>query len=345
MLKNSSNLLFYFTLFLGTMISISSNSWFGAWMGLEINLLSFIPLIVTTPNLMSTEASLKYFLTQALASISLILMIIISSLSSMIPFTMSTSDFILSSMINSTLFLKMGAAPFHFWFPGVIEGLSWINSFILMTWQKIAPMILLTFNLSLNSFSILVILISIMIGSLGGLNQTSLRKILAYSSISHLGWMIPALNAGENIWEIYFAMYTFMTAVIVFLLHTWSISHINQNFAINSIPPFIMFSVYTSLLSLGGLPPFIGFLPKWTVIQTLTQIHSTTLITLMVITTLITLFFYLRISFSAFLFTHNSTQWNTQLFKINLPYILAIILTCISTLGLIMSSTLIFNLL
>nr|YP_009172204.1 NADH dehydrogenase subunit 2 [Kamimuria chungnanshana]ALF36413.1 NADH dehydrogenase subunit 2 [Kamimuria chungnanshana] len=343
MINNPTKLLFMFTLMGGTIISISANSWFGAWIGLEINLLSFIPLMTYTTNSMSSEASLKYFLTQALASATLLFSVIFAALIFSLPNTLLTLNPFLNSLIASSLLLKMGAAPFHFWFPGVMEGINWMNGFMLMTWQKIAPLMLLSYNLSLNTFSTLVIILSILIGSLGGLNQTSLRKILAYSSINHIGWLIAALVLQENIWNIYFVTYSFLTATIIIMLQLFSISHINQTFSLNSIEPIIKFSLFTSLLSLGGLPPFLGFLPKWIVIQNLASSGMMFTVTVMVTTTLITLFYYLRVSFSAFMLSYSETLWCNPIPKLSGPILWPITLTAVSTLGLPISS-LIFHL-
>nr|YP_010463396.1 NADH dehydrogenase subunit 2 [Cryptoperla kawasawai]UUK29372.1 NADH dehydrogenase subunit 2 [Cryptoperla kawasawai] len=343
MLNNPTKLLFLMTLMSGTMISISANSWFGAWIGLEINLLSFIPMMTNSNNLMSTEASLKYFLTQALASATLLFTIILSAMLLSSPSSMWLSNPIMITLINSSLLLKMGAAPLHFWFPGVMEGLNWMNGLMLMTWQKIAPLILMSYNLMMNSFIMFIIITSVFVGSIGGLNQTSIRKILAYSSINHLGWLIAALLMGENLWNLYFLTYTFLTASIVFMLNSLKLFHINQIFSMNSTPPMIKFSLFVTLLSLGGLPPFIGFLPKWTVIQAMASTGFHLIIVIMVTMTLITLYFYLRTSFGAFMLTYSETLW-----KINLSpsktHLTALILSLISTMGLIFTP-LLFNIL
>nr|YP_010031476.1 NADH dehydrogenase subunit 2 [Togoperla limbata]QOV02871.1 NADH dehydrogenase subunit 2 [Togoperla limbata] len=344
MFNNPTKLLFTLTLMSGTMISISANSWFGAWIGLEINLLSFIPLMTNTSNLMTTEASLKYFLTQALASATLLFAVIFAALTFSIPSTLLTWNPFLNSLITSSLLLKMGAAPFHFWFPGVMEGLTWLNGFLLMTWQKIAPLMLLSYNLALNTFSTLIIIISVLVGSIGGLNQTSLRKILAYSSINHLGWLIAAIIIGENYWNIYFIVYTFLTAAIIFMLQAFGVSHLNQTFTFNSIPPVIKFALFSSLLSLGGLPPFLGFFPKWIIIQNLTNSSMIMTITLMVTMTLITLFYYLRIGFGAFMLAYPENLWIFPTLKMNPSFYFSLIFMLISTLGLPLSS-LIFHLL
>uniref|UniRef100_UPI003001FE57 NADH dehydrogenase subunit 2 n=1 Tax=Perlodinella shennongjia TaxID=3111799 RepID=UPI003001FE57 len=340
MFNNPTKLLFLMTLMSGTLISVSANSWFGAWIGLEINLLSFIPLMITPNNLLSSEASLKYFLTQALASATLLFVVILSSLITSFPSSLIINDSFLTMLINSTLLLKMGAAPFHFWFPGVMEGLSWINSLILMTWQKIAPLMLMSYNLQANLFLSLVIILSVAIGSLGGLNQTSLRKILAYSSINHLGWLISAMMLGENMWNMYFMMYTFLTCTIIFMLQVFKLFHINQIFSLNSTSPIIKFAFFTTFLSLGGLPPFMGFFPKWMIIQSMVEANMIFTISLMVVMTLITLFYYLRLSFGAFMLTYSETLWNLNMNFNSFNQLLALSLSMVSTLGLVFCSLL-----
>nr|YP_010463409.1 NADH dehydrogenase subunit 2 [Peltoperlopsis sagittata]UUK29385.1 NADH dehydrogenase subunit 2 [Peltoperlopsis sagittata] len=337
MLNNPNKLLFFLSLMSGTLISISANSWLSAWMGLEINLLSFIPIMSSSKNLMTTEASLKYFLTQALASATLLFTVILSASIIGISNSLWLTNPLTIILINSSLLLKMGAAPLHFWFPGVMEGLNWMNSLVLMTWQKIAPLILISYNLTMNLFTTIIIVSSVIIGSIGGLNQTSLRKMLAYSSINHLGWLISALTMGENLWNLYFLIYTFLTSSIVFMLNSFKIFHINQMFSMNFTPPIIKFSLLITLLSLGGLPPFIGFLPKWTIIQAMASMNLHLIITLMVIMTLITLYYYLRTSFSAFMLTYSETLWNHD-FKSSKYQSVSLILSMISTTGLILTS-------
>nr|QWQ55651.1 NADH dehydrogenase subunit 2 [Zichya tenggerensis] len=340
MFMTPAKTLFTFTLLLGTLISVTSTSWLGVWMGLEINLLSFIPLMTNTKNIMSTEASLKYFLIQALASALLLFSIILMSTW---PNFFSQNN-LFYTMISSTLMLKMGAAPFHFWFPGVMEGLSWKNCFILMTWQKIAPLMLLSYVLDLTTFTSFIILSSIIIGSLGGLNQSSLRKLMAYSSINHVGWMISAMMIGENMWELYFLIYSILSLSIILMFNLFQVYHINQNFLTltnNRNSKTLMFLL---LLSLGGLPPFLGFLPKWLVIQTLSELNYQFTVTIMVITTLITLFYYLRLTFTAFLFSYTELKLHFTPHYNPSTYLLVLMLTSVSTLGLPISSVLYFML-
>nr|YP_010026145.1 NADH dehydrogenase subunit 2 [Ctenoplusia albostriata]QOQ36993.1 NADH dehydrogenase subunit 2 [Ctenoplusia albostriata] len=302
-LMNSNKMFFLFVLFFSTLISISSNSWFGCWIGLEINLLSFIPLISNSSNLLSTEASLKYFLVQSIASINFLFTILIK-LILMKNFEM---NYFISMMMNSSMMMKMGAAPFHFWFPNIVEGLSWFNNFILMTWQKITPMILLSYYFNKN-FIIIIIILNIIIGAIGGLNQTSLRKIMAFSSINNLGWMLTSIMISENLWMFYLMLYSFLISIMCFLFNILNMFFINQLF-INNMNFFIKINLLINFLSLGGLPPFIGFFPKWIIINFLINNNMYLLTFIFILMSLIMLFFYIRIIYSSFMFNYLKMKW------------------------------------
>nr|YP_010563165.1 NADH dehydrogenase subunit 2 [Cnethodonta grisescens]UYX61171.1 NADH dehydrogenase subunit 2 [Cnethodonta grisescens] len=306
---NSTKMFFMFTLFFSTLISISSNSWLGCWIGLEINLLSFIPLISNSNNLFSNEASMKYFLTQSIASINFLFSIIMK-LILMKNFEM---NLFISIMINSSLLMKMGSAPFHFWFPNIIEGLSWFNSLILMTWQKISPMILLSYYFNMN-FIIIIIIMNIIIGAINGMNQTSLRKLMAFSSINNLGWMLMTIMISMNLWLFYFLMYFFLTSMMTFLFYILNMFYINQLF-INNMNFMIKINLLINFLSLGGLPPFIGFFPKWIVINFLINNNFYLMTLLFMMMSLIMLFFYIRIIYSAFMFNYYKMKWFKILIK------------------------------
>nr|YP_009142267.1 NADH dehydrogenase subunit 2 [Loxostege sticticalis]AKG65041.1 NADH dehydrogenase subunit 2 [Loxostege sticticalis] len=328
---NSNKMFFLFILFFSTLISISSNSWFGCWIGLEINLLSFIPLINNSNNILTSEASLKYFLTQAIASINLLFCIIFKMI---LMKNFEINNYIMI-MINSSLLMKMGSAPFHFWFPNIIEGLSWFNSFILMTWQKISPMILLSYYYS-NNFLIMIIILNSIIGAIGGLNQTSIRKLMAFSSINNLGWMLSAMMISENLWMFYFFFYSFLISIMCSLSSMINMFFINQLFFIN-MNYMIKLSLLINFLSLGGLPPFIGFFPKWIIINFLLNSKFYFLTFILIMMSLILLFFYIRILYSSFMFNYLKLKWIKIKIKNNLFYFLTFF-SFISIWGLILST-------
>uniref|UniRef100_UPI0031F3E025 NADH dehydrogenase subunit 2 n=1 Tax=Calliptamus coelesyriensis TaxID=2866264 RepID=UPI0031F3E025 len=335
--NNSTKLLFLSTLMMGTILSISSTSWFGVWMGLEINLLSFIPLLANNKNMMMNESSIKYFIVQAMASTMLLFSILLIQMKYPMGWE---SEIIPSMMISSSLLLKIGAAPFHFWFPEVMGASSWINCLTLMTWQKIAPMMVLSYCIQLSTFIFMITITSIIIGAMGGLNQTSLRQLLAYSSISHLGWMISSLIVSENIWELYFIIYSLLSLIMVLLFKQMNLFFMNQIYSASSMKTEIKFMMFLSLLSLGGLPPFLGFLPKWIVMQSLVENNLTALMTIMVVLTTITLYYYMRISFSALILSYTENSWSMSINPKKSSFILPFTVM-ISTMGLISTSTLI----
>nr|UPX88298.1 NADH dehydrogenase subunit 2 [Astacus leptodactylus] len=311
------NMLFLFTLSLGVVLSISSNSWFGAWAGLELNLMSFIPLISSGSNKYSSESALKYFLIQALASI-----VIIFSAS----FTLLTYNFIM--LFSLALLLKLGAAPFYFWLPQVMEGLNWLQIMILMTLQKVGPMVLLSY-LMFDKYSFTLIfssaLLSAIIGAAGGMNQTFLRKIMAFSSINHMSWMFFAMSTSEVCWLIYFMVYCFLSIVVVMGFYSQQAYHFSH--LINSGIPFIpkMISMM-SLFSLGGLPPFLGFIPKWIVIQEMIIGQLFYSLIVILLSSLFTLYFYIRISISflTLIFPFSSWVVKKDSNKVILPFMITI---------------------
>nr|QBF01217.1 NADH dehydrogenase subunit 2 [Stegana wangi] len=341
MFNNSSKILFVIIMMAGSLITITSNSWLGAWMGLEINLLSFIPLMSDNNNLMSTEASLKYFLIQAMASTVLLFAIILNMMKSNINFDINMSY--ISSIMLSSLLLKSGAAPFHFWFPNIMEGLSWMNCLLLMTWQKIAPLMLIS-HVNIKLFLFSSIIMSVIVGSLGGLNQSSLRKLMAFSSINHLGWMLMALNSNETIWMVYFLMYSFLSFTLTFMFNNFKIFHFNQMFSMFFNSKILKFILFMNFLSLGGLPPFLGFLPKWLVIQQLSTENQYFMLMILMMTTLITLFFYLRICYSAFMLNYYENNWIINLNFKNIHHFMYLIMSFFSIFGLSFISILYFML-
>nr|YP_010538720.1 NADH dehydrogenase subunit 2 [Emarginoptyx trilucida]UYE92331.1 NADH dehydrogenase subunit 2 [Emarginoptyx trilucida] len=309
-------LMFLSILMTSTMISISSYTWLGMWIGLEINLLSIIPIIMNK-NILSSEASIKYFITQALAS-TMIMMSIIMMMWKM-NFTSTIFNTEIMLIMNSGLLLKMGMAPLHFWFPEVLEGLNWNNCMIMLTWQKIAPMILFMYNTEFNMFNYMIIISGMIISSMMSINQISMRKLMAFSSINHMGWMMAAMMTEKTIWFLYFMIYAMITINISLTMK--NMYYLNQLFMMmnESFSMKIMFML--NFLSLSGIPPFLGFLPKWLVIQTMIEMNMMFLAIIMILFTLIMIFVYMRILMSTLIMKTNQINWkmNTNN-KINIMF-------------------------
>lgn len=164
-------------------------------------------------------------------------------------------------------------------------------------------------SLTINFYFFFFIICSTIIGSLGGLNQSSLRKLIAYSSINHLAWILARIINNEIIWIFYFFFYSFISLTLILNFSNFSIFWINQIFLNLNLKKINKLIFCVPLLSLGGLPPFLGFFPKWLVIETLLINNFLLILTLLIFFSLITLYYYIRISFSFLLINHNKINF------------------------------------
>nr|YP_010502849.1 NADH dehydrogenase subunit 2 [Parasphendale agrionina]UXD78613.1 NADH dehydrogenase subunit 2 [Parasphendale agrionina] len=308
--NNSIKILFLSTLSSGVLISLCANSWLGAWMGLEINLLSFIPLLSSTKNMFSTEASLKYFLIQAIASSTLLFLILLKINIQEIFYLDKNKMW--NTLLMTPLLMKIACAPFHWWLPSVVEGLSWMNCFIILSIQKAAPLILISYLLTNNIFIQFMVISSAIIGAIGGLNQISMRKILSFSSVNHISWMLVSMTMGSNLLMIYFIIYMINLISIISMMVSMNLSYITQTFNLMNNKKIIKFILFTSMLSLGGLPPFLGFFSKWVIIQYLIQNVMYTTTVILILTSLLTLFYYMRVMYTTLLITNSEVIWITS---------------------------------
>lgn len=135
-----------------------------------------------------------------------------------------------------------------------------------------------------------------------------------------------------------FFFYSFLSFVLTFIFNIFKLFHLNQLFSWFVNRKILKFTLFINFLSLGGLPPFLGFLPKWLVIQQLTLCNQYFILTLIIISTLITLFFYLRICYSAFIINYFENNWIIKININSINYNIYIIITFFSIFGLFLIS-------
>nr|ATZ69811.1 NADH dehydrogenase subunit 2 [Conus ermineus] len=310
-------LMFLFVMGFGTMLSLSSVHWLGIWAGLEMNLIGFLPMLIYQKKISESESAVKYFIIQALGSSLLIF-------GSLLSFSTSFSWDMISSgaggslglcALVSGLSVKLGVFPFHYWVPSVMAGLSWVSCMLLATWQKLAPLFLLLSLCELSEMKGLLVLFCVMsagsalVGGMGGLNQTQIRALLAYSSIGHLGWMIFAMLHSEWCMKLYLFIYLAITSSLFVSL--W----LKDSSAMKDVSSLKHFKVYylvimLLLLSLSGLPPLLGFVSKWLVVYVGSGGPFSFVLFLLILGSLMSLFYYLSLFFSFFLnfFKNNSEE-------------------------------------
>nr|ACJ14417.1 NADH dehydrogenase subunit 2 [Phylloscopus sibilatrix]ANQ37292.1 NADH dehydrogenase subunit 2 [Phylloscopus sibilatrix]ANQ37298.1 NADH dehydrogenase subunit 2 [Phylloscopus sibilatrix]ANQ37299.1 NADH dehydrogenase subunit 2 [Phylloscopus sibilatrix]QHI42451.1 NADH dehydrogenase subunit 2 [Phylloscopus sibilatrix] len=314
-----AKLIFAFSLLLGTALTTSSNHWITAWAGLEINTLAILPLISKSHHPRAIEAATKYFLVQATAST----LVLFSSMTNawhtgqwdITQLTHPTSCLILTSAIA----MKLGLVPFHFWFPEVLQGTSLTTGLLLATVMKFPPITLLFMTSPALSPTLLtcMALLSAALGGWMGLNQTQIRKVLAFSSIAHLGWMTIIISYNPKLTMLNFYLYALMTTATFLTLNYIKALKLSTLMTTWTKAPSLNAMLFLTLLSLAGLPPLTGFLPKWLIIQELTKQSMAPAAITISLLSLLGLFFYLRLAYCATITlpphtTNHMKQWHTN---------------------------------
>nr|YP_009568592.1 NADH dehydrogenase subunit 2 [Oceanodroma castro]QBB88602.1 NADH dehydrogenase subunit 2 [Oceanodroma castro] len=310
-----AKLLSSLSLLLGTTITISSNHWMMAWTGLEINTLAIIPLISKSHHPRAIEATIKYFLVQAAASALLLFSSMINA--------WSTGQWDITQLhcpascllLTTAIAMKLGLVPFHFWFPEVLQGSSLTTALILSTMIKLPPITILLLTSHLLNPALLtgMAIASMLFGGWMGLNQTQIRKIMAFSSISHLGWTTIIIIYHPNLALVTFYLYVLTTTTVFLTLNAIKALKLSTMMVSWTKTPTLNATLMLILLSLAGLPPLAGFLPKWLIIQELTKQEMTTTATIIAMLSLLGLFFYLRLTYySTITLPPNSTNHMKQ---------------------------------
>nr|AOV83573.1 NADH dehydrogenase subunit 2 [Phasianella australis] len=305
----------------GTLTALSSSCWLGAWVGLEVNLIGFIPILVYGSSVKESESGMLYFIVQSLGSG-------LFMLGSLISFDVAGGWDVSFYQISPwglvlTMFgllLKLGSFPFHSWFPQVMAGGSWFSCLLLVTWQKVGPLFLFNEVVwswvnfsekggSFESFKLFFFLLFVgslgsLVGGVGGINQTEVRPLLAYSSIGHIGWMVFSSLLGWEILVNYFVFYFFVS--VCFFVVLWRFegySHSRMSSLSGEKGAFNQASVVFMLLSLGGMPPMLGFYPKLVAILSCSWKYSPIYLGLLVLGSLISLYYYLSLLFTVSLYS------------------------------------------
>nr|ADP89687.1 NADH dehydrogenase subunit 2 [Chtenopteryx sicula] len=295
-----SNFLFITMMIMGTMFSLSSSHWLTMWMGLELNLMGFLPLMNIKGKMLEAESSMKYFIIQSMSSSILIISAVIMYNYNMSWYSMFTNNMV-SIILMLSLTLKLGGAPLHFWMPSITKQMSWIILFMMLTWQKLAPLLMMSL---LNSNLYTIILISItsaIMGSVMALNQTNLQLILTYSSISHLGWMLSMISMNSMLSMIYFINYVLISIPLMNML---SMSAGNQLFMLTQKNKLNNLLIISLILSLSGLPPLLGFMSKLIILISLIEMKMMMMTLLLFVGTLISIYFYLNMSLMLMIKSH-----------------------------------------
>nr|YP_009443399.1 NADH dehydrogenase subunit 2 [Diaphorina lycii]ATR80183.1 NADH dehydrogenase subunit 2 [Diaphorina lycii] len=314
------NFIIFPTYMLSIILSLSSSSWMMIWMGLEINLLSFVFILIKPLTYYSLESTMKYFLIQSVGSLIFLLTISIN----MIYFNeMSTINAILPPL---ALTLKSGMAPLHIWTPDILEKFNYFSFLLFITMQKLVPLFIL--YSSWMSLTPWICVCNLIMGSIGGITQSSIRKMVAFSSISNSGWMMMALSHSHFFFTLFFVIYFITNMLVVIYMKK------TQNKWLTQIKPHQtqekMF-FYTLMLSLSGMPPLLGFLPKWMVIKKI-SIHAPIICLTSILFSLFTLFFYIKCAITTMMKFSEAIKWKMKYPSIKKPFLFFLLMNMFSPL-------------
>lgn len=312
----------------GSLVIITCDHLIVMFLGLELQTFSIFALIAKDRiSIKSSEGALKYFILGALSSgLFLLGVSFIFSLGSSLNF--KDLCFILDQnltlvhvsmfLISMALLFKLAIFPLHFWIADIYEGSSWEVVALISTIPKISVLSIVLQILNYSSFFIILSSLSIVIGTIGAMNQTKVKRLLAYSGISHMGFILLGitliLNNGLEASFIYLYIYT-ITMLSLFLLI--SNTKFNKNFIIElsgigyinkalGLTWLILFS------SLAGIPPLTGFLSKWFILNSLIDQDYIILAILGILFSAIAAGYYLRIVKISF-FQKKSSYFNWKL--------------------------------
>nr|BBD20513.1 NADH dehydrogenase subunit 2 [Cyrtodactylus tigroides] len=303
-----------------TIITMSSNHWLLAWLGLELNTLSILPMIIKLHHPRSTEATTKYFLVQATAA-TLILLASITNTWQTGQWTISHMTPTTTLLTTSAIMLKLGITPMHLWYPQVLQGTTMGTELTISTWQKLAPLTLLYMTQpALNPTILLALgLCSALVGGWAGLNQTQTRMILAFSSIAHMGWLLTEIALNPSLTTLNHGLYMWLQPLPGFMPIATTTKTITDLGTAWPLAPPTLEMTMSGMVSMGGLRQRAGFKPKCMFHKVLSTTGLTTLATLILMTSLPSLFFYIRLAYLTLLTTPPTTT-NTEhkwRFKLN----------------------------
>lgn len=305
---------------LGSLLLLESKDFLVFYLSLELSSFVLYLLVASRKeNILSTEAGLKYFILGSFSSILLLFGIslcygLVGSLDFMDIYLFGTDlDWkeganylkVAFLFILMGLFFKLGLAPFHFWIPDVYEGSSWLVVYLLGVVSKVSilgvlvRLIYVVFDFEFEGVSLILVvlgMLSILIGSLSALRQRSLKRLIGYSGITHMGFLVLGLGTGTGlglfVTIFYFIFYSFLNMSWIILFRSLRIERIEE---LKKVPNLLGIYLMVTVFSIAGIPPLSGFFIKFFLLTSLIQVELWVPVVIILIGSLIAAYYYLRL--------------------------------------------------
>nr|YP_010516625.1 NADH dehydrogenase subunit 2 [Spinibdella lignicola]UXN44126.1 NADH dehydrogenase subunit 2 [Spinibdella lignicola] len=291
-------------------------NWFLMWVMIELSTFSFLSIMWNKWFIMVHENRMKYFCVQTISSIFLIFLFCVIYLTKY-QWINSTSNFLFFILL-----FKLGSVPFHSWFVNLSKNLNYKNMFILNTWQKIIPIFMMLIFISIT-LSIIILLINMLISVFSQLFSFDIKILLSFSSVSNLSWMLISILISLKVILVFCLFYFIVMGELMKKLKMLNMKIMNFN--LNSIQIKWLF---LSLLSISGIPPFLGFIPKWMVLKNTLSFKWFNILLILLILTVLNSMIYLRICWNNLFLNFNLVNLkmnyndNNISFMINLSFTL-----------------------
>ena len=308
---------------LGMMIMISSNDLIVFYMGLELQSLALYVLATfDRDNLKSSEAGLKYFVLSALSS-----GLLLYGCSLIYGFSGSTNFDTIASQLNSNdyaltfgivfilvgLAFKISAVPFHMWAPDVYEGSPTTVTLFFTMVPKIAALtvfirfLYVPFINLIDQWQMILVFLSIgsmLFGAVAAIGQTNIKRLIAYSSIGHIGYILAGLSSASNEGIqssiIYITIYVIMnlglfSCLLMMKRNNEYYENLDDLSGLSKNHPLLSLSLLVILFALAGIPPLAGFFAKFYIFKAVIEQSMYFLAIVGLLSTVIAAFYYLRI--------------------------------------------------
>lgn len=314
---------------LGMQIMASAYSFLTIYLGLELLSLSLYAMVaLEKDSSVAVEAAMKYFVMGAMASglllygISMIYGVtgkigILETASILETATHDQQVVVLLGLIFilSGLIFKFGAVPFHMWVPDVYQGAPTCMTLFIASAPKIAAFCVLmrilvealpSLHVQWEQVLVVIAVLSMLMGNVLAIAQTNIKRMLAYSSIAHIGYMLLGIIAGPHSAEGYSAAMFYITTYVLVAAGAFAIigllSKSNMEFdqledyrGLNARNPWLAFIMLLLMFSMAGVPPTVGFFAKLGLLEALVEAHYVWLAALALLFAIIGAYYYLRI--------------------------------------------------
>lgn len=295
--------------FIGSLILIISDNLLTLYLGLELQTFSiFILIAKNRTSIKSSEAGLKYFMLGAISSgfylLSLVLLFLYGfslNIKDILFFSGDYIIFISITLICLSMCFKLSLFPFHFWIPDIYEGSSWDILMLISTLPKISVICIIIQILINSSVLLSFSLLSIGIGTLGALNQSKLKRFLAYSGISHMGFIILGYvilsQSNMIIGSLYLIIYilTMLSLLMLIINNNIKNDYIIELGGLKFTNKILAITLILLILSVAGIPPLSGFISKWYLIWIIIENKYNISSVIVILFSAIGLGYYLRI--------------------------------------------------